>query len=98
MSGYDVGDFVRITATFTDSDGIEADPTTVKCMYRHEYETATTLTYGIDAALVKSGTGVYYVDLSLTKPGHWFYRWEGTGAIQAADESVLTTNTTVFYT
>jgi len=36
------------------------------------------------------------VDVDLTIAGQWFYRFEGTGAVVAADEVAITAKATVF--
>ncbi len=86
MNIYDVGDKVRLTATFTNAAGTATDPTTVTCivqlrpgLYRSTY------TYA-GATITKSGTGVYYVDVTVDREGIWDYRWVGTGTVVAADE------------
>ncbi len=76
---------VRVSSEFTVS-GTDTDPTTVKCFYKDPNNTVTTLTYGIDQALVKDGTGKYHVDISTTLVGNWWYRFEATGVVVAANE------------
>lgn len=83
---YDVGDEIRCTGTFTDADGTAQDPTAVMFAYKDPSGTTTTLTYGTDAALIKSDTGVYYVDLDIDESGIWRYRFYSTGDGQAAGE------------
>jgi hypothetical protein len=72
------------------------DPTTIKFKYITPAGTETTLVYGTDAALVRSGTGVYYVDLLLDTAGTWMLRWVGTGAATAADEFSVRVEQTAF--
>lgn len=87
---YDLGQLVRITGTFTDSGGTVTDPATVIFAYKAPGDTAATeYTYGVDAEVVNSGTGVYYVDLDLDEVGTWYYRFYSTGTGQAAEESRL---------
>lgn len=76
---------VRISSEFTVS-GVDSDPTVVKCMYKDPSNTITTLTYGVDQPLVKDGAGKYHVDISTTMPGTWWYRFEATGLVVAANE------------
>jgi hypothetical protein len=86
MNSYDVGDLVRVTATFTNAAGTVADPAAVTARYRSPSGTTTTLTYGVDAELVKESTGVYHVDISASESGTWSYRFASTGSGQAANE------------
>jgi hypothetical protein len=84
---YDKGDVLRVTGTWTNAAGAAVDPTVVKFSYTTPAGVTTTLTYGIDIAVVKSATGVYYVDLDLDTEGTWKYRAYSTGTGKAADES-----------
>ena len=84
-SSYDLNDRVRCTGTFTVSD-VNTDPTAITFVYKVPSGTITTLTYGVDGALVKSATGVYYVDLDVSSAGSWYYVFRGTGACVAAVE------------
>lgn len=96
---YDLGDLVRITGTFTTAAGVATDPTAVLCTYTDPSGDATTLTYGTDVALVKSSTGVYYVDVNADEQGVWEYRFYATGTGQAADEGsfIVQTDTQFSY-
>jgi hypothetical protein len=95
MNAYDKGDLVRVTATFTNSAGAATDPTAVTC--RVKSPTATTVyVYGTDAALVKDATGVFHLDVSAATAGQWYYRWEGTGAVEQADEGAFVVTASAF--
>jgi hypothetical protein len=82
---YDVGDLARITAEFTSSAGIAIDPTALYCVHTDPSGNATTLTYGVDAALVKDDVGKYHVDISVDEAGTWLYNWYSTGTGQAKE-------------
>lgn len=84
---FQVGDLVRVTGTFTTLAGAATDPTNVYFSFKTPAGTTTTYTYGVDAALVKSSTGIYYVDVNVTAAGNWYYRFYSTGTGQTADES-----------
>jgi hypothetical protein len=86
---YDVGDLVRVTGTWEDSDGTDTDPAgTITFKYNDPSDNTTSLVYGVDAEVVKSATGIYYTDISIDEHGTWWYRFEsGTGTGQAAAES-----------
>lgn len=83
---YDVGDLIRVTATFTDSDGTAADPTAVTVYYKDPGGNISELVYGTDTDVVQDSTGVYHCDIDIDESGKWFYRFKGTGTVQAADE------------
>jgi len=93
---YDLGDLVRASGVFTDSDDADQDPTVVVCKYRTPAAMTTTLTYGTDDEVVKDSTGHYHVDISLTASGDWYYRWESTGTGQAAEEERIIVESSKF--
>lgn len=86
---YDIGDLVRLTGTFTDLAGVATDPTGITCSIRLPSGTVTTLTYGVDASLYRTSTGVYYTDFAPTMEGLHYYRFAGTGAVTAAEETTF---------
>lgn len=83
---YQVGDDVRCTGTFTNTAGSNADPDVVKFSFRNPSGTVTTYTYDTDDELVKSATGIYYVDVDADRSGTWWYRFFSTGTGKAAGE------------
>lgn len=86
---YDIGDLRRLSVTFSDIDGTEADPTTVTFKMREPDGTETIYAYGTDAELVKDGVGRYHVDWTLTQAGRHVVRWEGTGVVATAEQVEL---------
>lgn len=82
---YMIGSLVRITGTFTVLT-VPTDPTTVTCKVKTPAAVTTTYVYGVDAALKKASTGIYYLDVDASTYGNWFYRFEGTAPAQAANE------------
>mgnify|MGYP003347994239 FL=1 len=85
-TSYDRGDLVRLTATFTVS-GVATDPSGVVLYVRQPSGTLTTLTYGVDAAIVKVSTGIYRYDYNAATAGPVSYRWAGASPAQAADQN-----------
>lgn len=85
---YVVGTKQRVTGTFKNAAGSAADPSTIAFQYRKPGASTVTLVYGTDAALMRSATGVYYVDLTIGDGEHgiWQYRWESTGTPATAME------------
>lgn len=84
---FDYGDQIKVSAnTFKNASDVATDPTTVTFKYKKPDGTMTTLVYLTDAAVVRTGAGAYYVLLTLNMKGTWYVRWEGTGAVIAADE------------
>jgi hypothetical protein len=77
---------VRVSSEFTVSN-VDTDPSTVKCFYKDPNNAVTTLTYGTDIAVVKDATGKYHVDIFANIAGNWWYRFEATGSVIAANEA-----------
>lgn len=90
MNTYNLGDKIRTSVVFTQvSDETAIDPSVVKLSFITPAGVTTTYVYGTDDEIVKSSTGNYYADISLTEKGTWYYRWFSTGTGQAATEERL---------
>ena len=83
---YKVGQLVRLSAAFTDSDSAAADPTAVSLYYKDPSGTIGEWVYTVDTDIVKDSTGNYHADIGIDEAGRWRWRWTGTGAVQSADE------------
>jgi hypothetical protein len=84
-NAYDVGDLIRCTGTFATAS-VDVDPSAVFFSVKAPSGTETDYTYGVDGQLVKSATGIYYVNVSATESGMYKYRFYSTGTGQAASE------------
>lgn len=40
--------------------------------------------------------GVFHLDVSAATAGQWYYRWEGTGAVEQADEGAFVVTASAF--
>lgn len=83
------GTSIRDSVVFRTLDGAVANPTGVTYKYRIGAGSIVTFTYGTDSELVRDSTGHYHVDRSLTVGG-WHRRWNGTGAVVAAEDASWT--------
>ena len=85
------GVVVHCEAVFTNSAGTATDPATVKFAYQAAaIASTTTLTYAVDAALVKRTTGTFYVDIDTGESaGEYDWRWFATGTGQAAEQGTF---------
>lgn len=87
---YDIGDKVRLKlkddVPIKSISGIATDPSTVVWKVRPPGGPTVTYTYGVDAALVRTGVGVYYLEVSITKSGTWWHELIGTGAAEFAEQ------------
>ncbi len=93
---YQVGDLVRISAIFTNAAGTAVDPTAVLAKYKDPGGVTTTLTYGVDVALVRDSAGNYHVDINAASAGRWRYRFYSTGTGQAANEENFIVESSAF--
>jgi uncharacterized protein YfaS (alpha-2-macroglobulin family) len=75
MNRLDVGDSVRLVATFKDFDGVARDPATVTLRVRKPSGEV------LRPAVLhpQPGSGTYYAELVLDEAGWWVYEWETTG-------------------
>lgn len=94
MAEINPGDVVRVSTTpgFTNSAGVLTDPTTVTLRWRVAGGAETTYTWtavvpGTD--IVRDSVGVFHADITVTSPGLHYFRWEGTGAVAAAEEGTF---------
>ena len=86
---FDIGDLVRCEGRFTNLVGTLIDPATVTFKIKDPNGAVTTYSYPADAQVIKSATGIYYVDVNATKAGTWYYRFYSTGTSQAAGETAF---------
>ena len=98
MNSYNVGTAAKCQTTFYSDNAktTPADPTTVKFRLTSPAGVITEYTYPTDAQLVKSGTGVYYVNVTPTAGGVWTYTFRGTGAIVETPEEKFVAVATAF--
>ena len=93
-NSYDIGDGVRLKVTFT-VNAVNSDPTTVTLRVKDPSGNIDVYTYAL-VQVTKSAVGIYYKDIFIDESGEWFYRWEGTGAVEAADESYFDVDVSEF--
>ncbi len=92
------GGQVRVRATFQTVDsGAPLDPTDVYFTYSNiatvdlsGVTVPVTLHYGVDAALVREGVGIYHVDSDTTTvTSNWVWRFYATGTGAASANGVF---------
>lgn len=79
---YPQGTVVTVSVEFKTEDGVLTDPTTVTLTVRKPDKTLVTVTP------TPISTGVYEgrVDTEGGPEGNWYYRWDGSGTLEAAEE------------
>lgn len=90
MSKINPGDVVRVSTTpgFANAAGTLVDPTVVRLRWRVFSDgDETTWVYGTDLEIVRDSTGLYHADIPIAEAGTHYFRWEGTGAVTAAEEN-----------
>lgn len=85
LSGYNLGDTVRLTFTVRTSTGGTID-TSVRLLLAADGSEAVAYT---TATLGHAGTGSWRHDHRVTTAGRWTYRWESTGAVVQVDEGAF---------
>lgn len=88
------GAVVRVTTTppFTNAAGALADPTTVNLKWRRHGEADTTATWTSGTpgpTIVRDSLGLFHADITVAEPGLHYFRWEGLGAVVAAEEGTF---------
>lgn len=80
---YQSGSSIILTGTFKNVAGVLTNPTAVTCKVRTPTKTLDTPT------TTSSATGIWTASYSLLDANHgtYYYRFEGTGAVQAAAEA-----------
>jgi len=86
-TSYDRGDVARVTVTFTLA-GVDTDPTAVTLKVKDPSGNIASYTWAL-GTVTRSAAGIFYKDISLDEAGEWFYRFEGTGAVESASEANL---------
>lgn len=77
LNAYANDNLVRVGVDFRDANGLLTDPAVVTAKYGTPAGSITSLTYGVDAALKHTETGIYYIDVAANRAGQWNYRFEG---------------------
>lgn len=92
---YDIGDVARLSSAFTNTAGAAADPTAVTVKVRPPSGEIITRTYAA-SEIVKDSTGNYHFDYTILEEGVHYYKFYGTGAVVAAEESSFEVQTSEF--
>ncbi|MFC3227346.1 glycine-rich domain-containing protein [Marinibaculum pumilum] len=85
-AAYDVGDLLDLQASFAAIGGAPVDPDSVRFLMRDPAGELTTYVYGEDVEVQRLNTGLYSVRWSVEMAGPHWWRYEGVGAGQAAEE------------
>lgn len=94
INTHDLGDIVKVSATFTNPDNDDAllDPSVVKLSVKNPSGTVTTYTYLDGVVIVRDSVGLYHALIDADEAGTWYYRWWSTGTGQAAQEKQFNVN------
>jgi len=84
-NNYDLNDSTCLTAEFV-SGSYAINPTAVTLKIKNPANTISTIAMG---ALTNPEVGTFGYNLTLNMVGQWWYRFEGSGNVIAADEKCL---------
>jgi len=88
IKSYDLGTEIQLSGFFTDVDGVTAkDPDTI--VVKVKDPSNNIVTYSLPT-VQRTALGTYTLNILPTASGPWWYRFEGTGACQAAAEQQFT--------
>jgi len=93
MNTYDVGDRRKLCCEIRNEDGDLADPTTVTFKIKAPDGEVTVYVLDTDAELVRDSTGTYHVYWDITLNGTYWWRFEASGNIGAAEEAAFKART-----
>ena len=83
-SNYNIGQVVRLSATFTSTAAALADPT--KVTYTVEDPSGNNSTDTDTGIVAHPSTGLYTLDVQADEAGVWNYKVNSTGVVQASGE------------
>jgi hypothetical protein len=89
MKEYELGQSVRLTASFATAAGVPTNPTTttfkygVKLVNPPPDPTAISAVFGVDIAVVNDSAGRFHYDFVPPLPGNYTSSVVGTGAVAA---------------
>ena len=95
-NSFDIGDVARLTVVFKNLAGSVVDPTAVKVYIKLPTDAFLEYTYLVGAEVIKDSVGTYHMDYPITMDGMHYYKWTGTGAVYAAEESQFFVKITQF--
>lgn len=81
-----IGQAIQITASFTNVNGVLADPSALRLRTRSPAGLITNYVYGASAEVVKDGVGKYHANIAMNLDGKWTYRWEADAPNAGAAE------------
>lgn len=95
---YDIGDLVRLRATFVSTDLITpADPSTIIFRTLSPAAGVACFSFVVAAAsITRAGVGAYYKDITPNVVGQWAYNALATGGVQAVEESTFNVQRSAF--
>lgn len=94
MNNYSVGQSVTVQATFS-VNGVNTDPTVIDVKTIDPSGNFITVTYP-NQAMTNPAVGIYTYTFTPGVQGEWYYRFEATGLVIAAQESSLYAGPTRF--
>lgn len=84
-----IGQALRITASFTNVNGVLADPSALRIRVRAPDGTVTPYQYGSAAEVVKESTGKYHANIAMLQAGTYKWRWEADAPNAGAAEGLI---------
>lgn len=95
---YDIGDLVRLRATFVSTDlTTTADPSTILFRVLAPGAAVACYAFGVGgASITRAGVGAYYKDITPNAIGQWAYNALATGGVQAVEENTFNVKYSAF--
>ncbi len=84
INHYIEGQTVTLSAVFTHNN-VAIDPTTITLKLKKPDKSSLVYTFEL-GEITRDGVGAFSRGIKLDQPGLWFYRWTGTGMVEAVGE------------
>jgi len=88
MADYIVGDLVRVTANFTDINGVLTDPSLINLGIKLPSGDIDYVTYS-GGEIEREATGIYYYDIDVETAGVYRIYWWSEGPAQGAGNDLF---------
>lgn len=89
MAHYDTGDVVRLSVVFKDTSHSPIDPTSVCIQVKNPDGSEVHYSYPSSPYVIKTATGEFRYDYLITQSGIHYFKWSGTGNVNAAEEKMF---------
>lgn len=89
MNTYVLGNTIELSATFSDADGQNIDPSGGVFLIINRAGNYSAYHYGAGGTIQRETTGSYYIEVQASQIGGWNYYWFSSGTVPSASSGQL---------